>query len=151
MNFWCYDNHSWKSEGSSHNITANLMNTSPPVFQPVHPALLWPSQKSVGKICKQSCHPNWWGAATGPLKAGWVTGDMVFLFTEPWHYSPAQRQHSRVWARHWHIQTEMMVEICDSTANSPDWSSLHARARSAKKMIKSWLQWLNKTRSSLLF
>ncbi len=45
MNFWCYDNHSWKSEGSSHNITANLMNTSPPVFQPVHPALIWPFQK----------------------------------------------------------------------------------------------------------
>lgn len=86
------------------------MNASPPLFQPVHPALLWPFQKSLEMVCKQSCHPYWWGAATGPLRAGWVTGDMVFLFTEQWHYSPTQRQLSRVWVCHWHIHRERKRE-----------------------------------------
>ncbi len=114
------------------------MNTSPPVFQPVHPALLWPFQKSVGKVCKQRCIPTDEVLPQDRSRlAGWLeiwssslqSHDTTVLHKD----STPECGHAIGTSR----QREMMAEICDSTANSPDWSSLHGRARYAKRWLKA--------------
>lgn len=48
------------------------MNASPPLCQPVHPALLWPFQKSLGIVCKQSCHADEELPQDRSRLAGWL-------------------------------------------------------------------------------
>jgi len=67
----CYDKRSWNSQATAHTIW-HLMNASPPVCQPVHPALLWPFQKSLGIVCKQSCHADEELPQDRSRLAGWL-------------------------------------------------------------------------------